>query len=151
MKYKINIPTEELISLLKRGEIKTLSAAKMALGKVGSEIAKDAATHPPTPRIDTGNLRGSWAVTVGKNTVITGDKYQGGQETGQDLELRVGFNMPYAASMEFGTRNGKPIGFGIKSRNATPKAGNFFLRTKINNKALAYLDHLAKFLGGELK
>lgn len=151
MKYKIHIPTEELISLLKRGEIKTLSAAKMALGQVGSEIAKDAVTHPPTPRIDTGNLRGSWAVTVGKNTVITGDKYPGGQAIGQDLELRVGFNVPYAAKNEFGTVNGKPMGFGIKSRNATPKPGNFFLRTKIDNKARIYLQHLAKFLGAELK
>lgn len=147
----MRIPADELARVLVMGQAATIERAKSALGKVGSEIAKDAATHPPVPRIDTGNLRGSWAVTVGKNTVITGDKYQGNQATGQDLELRVGFNMPYALAMETGIRNGKPVGFGIKSKNASPKPGNWFLKTKIDNKARIYLDHLAKFLGGELR
>lgn len=137
--------------MLVSGQIATLNQAKSGLAKVGMEIAKDAATHPPTPRIDTGNLRGSWAVSVGRNLFAVGSSGKQNTDFGSDLELRVGFNVPYALQNETGLINGHPMGFGQKSKNAAPKTGNWFLKTKIDNKARIYLEHLAKYIGGELK
>lgn len=147
----MRIPVEDLAKVLVSGQVSTVAQAKSALGKVGLEIAKDAVSHPPTPRIDTGNLRGSWAVSVGRNMFATGTLGKQNDELGQDLELRVGFNVPYALPNETGLNRGRPQGFGQKSRNATPKPGNWFLKTKIQNKARIYLEHLASYIGAELR
>ena len=128
-----------------------------SLYKLGGLIVSDAVNKPPTPRIDTGNARGSFSISVG-NKVFENNKK--GKSLNPSLssnpfELRVGFNMPYAKNIEFGyiiNSKGKklPMGFGVKSQNAKPSTGNFFLKTKLKNKKEIYVKKLGEFFGDTL-
>lgn len=147
MILNFNFDTANLATRLREG----LSAANVnnAFTQVGAMIVNDAVTKPPTPRIDTGNLRGSWSIALAGRLFNKGNSQgQLSPDTNgmQKFELRVGFNMPYSSIMESGMRKGKAIGFGVKSQRATPRAGNHFLETKIKNKQRIYLKFLQEKL-----
>lgn len=136
-----NFDTSSLTKRFKEGLNK--ARLKSALFEVGSQIVNDAVTKPPTPRIDTGALRGSWSIAVGGKLVLTGNpKVKPEINNMGEIELRVGFNTPYAAIMESGKRKGKKIEFGVKSLAATPRTGDHFLETKLKNKERVYLKFL---------
>lgn len=136
-----NFNTSNLIKRFKEGLDKT--QLKKAFFELGSQIVNDAVTKPPTPRIDTGALRGSWSIAVGGKLISTGNpKVKPEINNMGELELRVGFNTPYAAIMESGKRKGKKIKFGVKSLAATPRTGDHFLETKLKNKERVYLKFL---------
>lgn len=147
MILNFNFDTANLATRLREG----LSAANVdnAFTQLGAMIVNDAVTKPPTPRIDTGNLRGSWSIALAGRLFNKGNSQgQLSPDTNgmQKFELRVGFNMPYASIMESGMRKGKAIGFGVKSQRATPRTGNHFLETKIKNKQRIYLKFLQEKL-----
>ncbi len=148
MILNFNFDTANLATRLREG----LSAANInnAFTQVGAMVVNDAVTKPPTPRIDTGNLRGSWSIA------LAGRLFSKGGSKGQlapdisgmkKFELRVGFNMPYSALMEDGVYDdGREVGFGVKSLLAKPNTGNHFLSTKIKNKQRIYLKFLQEKL-----
>lgn len=147
MILNFNFDTANLATRLREG----LSVANInnAFTQLGAMIVNDAVTKPPTPRIDTGNLRGSWSIALAGRLFNKGNSQgQLSPDTNgmQKFELRVGFNMPYSSIMESGMRKGKAIGFGVKSQRATPRAGNHFLETKIKNKQRIYLKFLQEKL-----
>jgi hypothetical protein len=152
MSFEFKIDLQAFKKSLKGIEINLAKAAKKSLYHIGEQIVKDAVTKPPTPRIDTGNLRGGWSISVG-GQVLVENKKSGSlapEITGmKNLELRVGFNMPYALQMERGIRNGKEIGFGVKSIQATPRTGNHFLGSKIRNKGKLYEKRLQEMINLE--
>lgn len=121
------------------------------LNSLGLEIIKDALTKPPTPRIDTGQARGSWSIKVGFLPVKYNDGRFGQNKASGMLspettgmrpyEVRVGFNVPYAYNIHEGVfENGDEMGFGVKSEAATPKTGNFFLSQKFETRKKVWLD-----------
>lgn len=147
MILNFNFDTANLATRLREGL--TVANINNAFTQVGAMIVNDAVTKPPTPRIDTGNLRGSWSIALAGRLFNKGNSQgQLSPDTNgmQKFELRVGFNMPYSSIMESGIRKGKAIGFGVKSQRATPRAGNHFLETKIKNKQRIYLKFLQEKL-----
>jgi len=121
------------------------------LNFLGLEIIKDALTKAPTPRIDTGQARGSWSIKVGFLPVQYNDgRFGQGKASGmlspettgmQRYEVRVGFNIPYAYNIHEGVfENGDEMPLGKKSEAATPKAGNFFLSQKFETRKKVWLD-----------
>jgi hypothetical protein len=157
MKFEFKFDTAEFINRFKVGN---LTKEQDALTQLGSMIVSDAVTKPFTPRIDTGNLRGSWSIAVASklravNVAGVPKKISKGQLSPDingmgNLELRVAFNMPYSAVMEEGKRKWKGktqiMGLGVKSLAATPRTGNHFLETKIKNKQKVYLKFLQERL-----
>lgn len=120
------------------------------LNSLGLEIIKDALTKPPTPRIDTGQARGSWSIKVGFMPIKYNDGRFGQGKASNMLspettgmrpyEVRVGFNVPYAYNIHEGIKeDGSEMGYGIKSEAATPKAGNFFLSSKFVSRKDVWL------------
>jgi hypothetical protein len=121
---------------------------KNALMKFGFDIVDDAINTPNTPRIDTGNLRGSHSVVFGDKEIIKkkGNPLSPDKDNLKNLEMRVGFNMPYAEEMETGKRkDGSLVGFGAKSRLAG-NTGNKFLGDKIKRNNLKYINRLAEHI-----
>ena len=145
--FKVNT---DLTKFFKKGINKDV--IRQGLYETGVNIVNDAIRKPPTPRIDEGNLRGSFSISVGKKIMKKGKPKDVSKllppyvDGASDLELRVGFNVSYAKIMETGVRDEKEIGLGPKSKLAKPRAGNFFLSTKIKNKSRVYL----KFLNGRI-
>lgn len=121
------------------------------LNFLGLEIIKDAIRKPPTPRIDTGQARGSWSIKVGFTPIKYNDGSLGQSKANsmlppeisgmQRYEVRVGFNVPYAYNIHEGVfENGDEMKFGVKSEAATPKTGNFFLSKKFDRRKKVWLD-----------
>lgn len=121
------------------------------LNFLGLQIINDALTKPPTPRIDTGQARGSWSIKVGFLPVKYNDGSLGYKKASNMLspetdgmkryEVRVGFNVPYAYNIHEGVfENGDEMKFGVKSEAATPKTGNFFLSQKFETRKKVWLD-----------
>ena len=121
------------------------------LNSLGLEIIKDALTKAPTPRIDTGQARGSWSIKVGFLSVQYNDgRFGQGKASGmlspeisgmRKYEVRVGFNVPYAYNIHEGVfENGDEMPLGKTSEAATPKAGNFFLSQKFETRKKVWLD-----------
>ena len=127
------------------------NAVERTLNALGFLILQDAITKPPTPRIDTGQARGSWSIKVGSKPVIYSDGSIGGYSKPSGMlspetagmrtyELRVGFNVPYAYNIHEGFHeNGDVMKFGDKSEAATPKTGNFFLSSKFVTREKVWL------------
>ena len=120
------------------------------LNFLGLQIINDAIRKPPTPRIDTGQARGSWSIKVGFTPIKYNDGSLGQSKANsmlppeisgmQRYEVRVGFNVPYAYNIHEGVHeDGRKMGFGIKSEAATPKTGNFFLSSKFETRKAEWL------------
>jgi hypothetical protein len=134
---------------------------------LGRQIIADALTIPPTPRIDTGQARGSWSIKIGSLPVKYSDGSIGSYTKPSGMlspeisgmnkfDLRVGFNVPYAYNIHEGEHeDGREMKFGIKSQNATPRTGNFFLSSKIKTREKIWMkrssDLYNDFLKQELK
>ena len=122
------------------------------LNYLGLQIINDAIRKPPTPRIDTGQARGSWSIKVGFTAIKYNDGSLGQSKANnmlppeisgmQKYEVRVGFNVPYAFNIHEGVfENGDEMKFGVKSLAATPKTGNFFLSSKFKTRKAEWLKH----------
>lgn len=144
MNFSFKFDTSNLVPTFKKGL--SVDNINNAFIQLGSMIVNDAVTKPPTPRIDTGNLRGSWSIALAGRLFKNGDspgQIKPDVEGMKRFELRIGFNMPYALDMHEGIRkDGTEVGYGAKSILAKPNTGNYFLSTKINNKQKIYLKFL---------
>lgn len=133
-----------------------INNAKISLKNVGERILNDALMLAPTPRINTGNLRGSYFVSVGNKIYVQSTKGNSNsvQTSTENFGLRVGFTMPYSEEAHEGfinTPKGKIVmGFGGKSKKATPKTGNFFLSEKIKKFGKKYIELFEEFFKDSL-
>lgn len=153
LEFKFN--SKNVIDFVKGALDANHNASRKTLNFLGMQIVRDAVMMPPTPRIDTGNARGSWSIKVGNDAI----KYSDGSIAGyskpknmlspevsgmQTYELRVGFNVPYAYAIHEGVHeDGRIMGFGLKSEDARPKTGNFFLSSKFKTREKEWLRRAA--------
>lgn len=142
MKIKLtNTITSGINKLAKQMGSSTAEAMEIA----ALALAQDAVDQAPSVPVDTGNLRGSWAVYVNGNIIASGNKADAPAKiaSGGKISAGVAFSADYALYQHEGIH--------FKHRKSSPTPGAKFLEVKLISNKDQYREIIARELAARIK